>query len=303
MTVALQMTVFLNTVVVVGSPGPATGANVTQILEFGNVAGAMLPPSLIEDMCCDPAGLEGLRRLKYVYFAGAPLPLSVAEQLSGYGKLQPAMGSTEAGAYFLQIRNTSDWEYYSFRPAMGVEFEQRTKDLYELVFQRKPELKRWQQLFHVYPNLSRFPTKDLWTKHRSEPDLWRYAGRTDDLIIFSHGEDLYASDMEAEIQKHLDVGAALIGGEGRHRPFLIVELTHDAVVMGNERGSRLTQLWPVVETANERCSEYVKLSKSLIIFADPAKPLLRTAKGTVSRRQSLALYSEEIERLYQTEDD
>lgn len=298
MTVALQMTVFLNSVVVVGPPGPATAANVTQILEFGNVAGAMLPPSLIEDICRDPLGLERLRRLKYVYFAGAPLPRSVAEQLSGYGKLQPAMGSTEAGAYFLQIRNNSDWDYYSFRPAMGVEFEQRTGELYELVFQRKPELERWQQLFHVYPNLDRFPTKDLWAKHPSEPGLWRYAGRIDDLIVFSHGEDLYASDMEAEIQKHPDVSAALIGGDGRPRPFLIVELNHDAVVMESEKESRLRNLWPVIETANEQCSDYVKLSRKLIIFADPAKPLVRTAKGTISRQQSLALYSEDVERLY-----
>lgn len=298
MTVALQMTVFLSTVVVVGSPDPATAANVTQILEFGNVAGAILPPSLIEDICREPIGLERLRRLKYVYFAGAPLSRSIAEQLSDYGKLEPAMGSTEAGAYFLQIRNNSDWDYYSFRPAMGVEFKQRTEELYELVFQRKAELERWQQLFHVYPNLDRVPTKDLWAKHPSEPDLWRYAGRTDDLIILSHGEGLYASDMEVEIQSHPDVSAALIGGEGRPRPHLIVELIHDATVTENEKGSWLEKLWPVIETANERCSEYVKLSKDLIIFADPTKPLLRAVKGSILRRQSLTLYLEEIESLY-----
>ncbi|KAL9098557.1 MAG: hypothetical protein Q9187_009636, partial [Circinaria calcarea] len=136
------MTVFLNTTIVIGpgSLGPATAASVTQILEFGNAAGAIMPPSLIETLCCDPVDLKRLRDLKYIYFAGAPLPRSVAEKLSEHVKLLPAMGTTEAGACFIQIRNDDDWDYYRFRPGMGVEFEQRTTDLYELVFVRKAEL-------------------------------------------------------------------------------------------------------------------------------------------------------------------
>ncbi|KAL9117987.1 MAG: hypothetical protein Q9187_005473 [Circinaria calcarea] len=177
---------------------------------------------------------------------------------------------------------------------MGVEFEQRTTDLYELVFVRKAELERWQQLFHVYPDLNRFPTKDLFRKHHSEPELWQYAGRTDDLIIFSHGEDLYASDMEAEIEKHPDVAAALIGGNGRSRPFLLIEWKDNARIAE----TKLNELWPVVEKANKQCSDYVKLSRRLIIFTDHAKPLVRTAKGTVSRQQSLTLYLQEIDKLY-----
>ncbi|MCJ1383912.1 hypothetical protein MMC17_007026 [Xylographa soralifera] len=215
MTVALQMTVFLNTVVVIGlaSLGPATAASVTKILEFGNVAGAMMPPFLIEALACDLVGLERQQDLKYIYFAGAPVSKSFAKKLIGHVKLQPGMGTTEAGAYFIQIRSSDDWNYYRFRPGIGVELEQKTAELYELVFVRKAELERWQQLFQVYPGLDRFPTKDLFRKHPSEPNLWQYAGRTDDLIVFSHGEDLYASDIEAEIEKHPNVAAALIGGD------------------------------------------------------------------------------------------
>lgn len=296
MTVSLQMTVFLNTVVVVGpaNSGPTTSASVGDILKFGDVAGAILPPSLIEPLCRDSRGLERLRQLKYVYFAGAPLPASAAKELVDHVPVHPAMRSTEAGAYFIKIRGDDDWEYYSFRPAMGVEFEQSTAELYELVFVRKPELARWQQIFQVYPDLDRFSTKDLWTKHPTKPDLWRYAGRSDDLVILSHGEDLYATDIEVAIEKHPDVAAALIGGQGRPRPFLIVEWKNDPE--GSD--GRLEKLWPVVEQANERCSDYVKLSRPLVFFTDPAKPLVRTAKGTVSRRQSLGLYASKIDELY-----
>ena len=120
------------------------------------------------------------------------------------------------------------------------------------------------------------------------------------MIILSRGEDLYASDLEAQIASHPDIKAAIIGGDGRPRPFLIVQMTEDPVLIGNENEKEkiLNKLWPVIETANERCSEYVSLSKDLVIFTEPGKALERTAKGTISRQQSIALYLEEAERLY-----
>lgn len=300
MTAALQWPLFLNTTFVMGPPDAAIAARVIQVLELGNVDGAVMPPSLIEDILQEPRGTDRLRKLDYLYFAGAPLPSHVAEQLVGYTKVLPGMGSTEAGAYFIKIRNEDDWDYYCFRPAMGVEFDARAGGLYELVFRRKPDLKRWQQLFHLYPMLDEYPTKDLWTKHPSRPDLWRYAGRADDLIIFSSGYDLRAADIEAKIQKHPGVRSALIGGEGRPRPFLIVELDRNTLMSKRDEGSKLDEIWPYVERAHDRCSGHVKLTRRLTMFTDPTKPLLRTAKDTVSRKASLELYSSEIDRLYGT---
>lgn len=300
MTIALQWTTFLNTVLVVGPPDIATADKVVQIIEWGKVAGAVMPPSLIEDVCRQPRGVDILQGLDYIYFAGAPLQRSTAEQLVGHCKLQPGMGSTEAGAYFIQIRIDDDWEYYCFRPSMGVELEQRTEELYELVFRRQEELSRWQQPFQVYPNLGEFPTKDLWAKHPSKPNCWCYSGRTDDLIILSHGESLYPSDMEAEIQKHPNVETALIGGRGKPCPFLIIDTLDNALLSEVEKVSKLTDIWPYIVRANQRCSEYVQLKRSLVIFTDPQRPLPRTAKDTVSRQLSYTLYSKEIDSLYQS---
>lgn len=142
MIVALQFTVFLNTVLVAETTKPATATNVTQVLTYGNAAGVIMPPSLIEELRRDSKGAGSLRKLKYTYFRGAPLPKHIAPILDSYTILEPLMGSTEAGGYFIKIRHDEDWDYYSFRPAMGVEFEQRTTDLYEMIFHRKPELAR-----------------------------------------------------------------------------------------------------------------------------------------------------------------
>lgn len=313
MTMALQLTVFLHTIMVVGPVSlPATAQVVSQIFQHGAVEAAILPPSLLEDLCASPSSLALIRRqLKYVYFGGAPLPKAVGALISPYVKLMPAIGSTEAGPYFVEVRSNDtspdDWSYYSFRPGMGCVFEPRTKTgLYELVFRRRPEYERWQQVFHVYPTQDEFPTKDLWAKHPTREGLWDYAGRTDDLVILSHGEDLHASKMEATIEEHADVKAALIGGEGRKKPFLILELASSAP--GAEKGSGegpvapddsvIDALWPAVEKANKLCSDYVQLSKPLTMLTSPSRPFLRTAKDTVARRDSLALYGDDISALY-----
>ncbi|KAF2202541.1 putative AMP-binding enzyme [Delitschia confertaspora ATCC 74209] len=296
MTVALQFTVFLNTVVVVGpaGQGPTKPQDALAVLQYGNVQGIMFPPALIDGLCQSPVGLACLRELDYIYFAGAPLTRSTAEELLGHVTVKPAMGSTEAGAYFIKISDENDWEYYSFREAMGLEFRKRGGGLYEPVFVRKSEYERFQQIFKVYPELNEFPTKDLFAPHPSKPGFWKYIGRTDDMIVFSHGEDLFVSDIEAEIAECPGVSAVLVGGQGKPKPFLLIEWKEDDV----DDKTKLEQLWPYVERANKRCSDLVKMNPELVLFASSEKKLARTAKGTVARHESEKLYMEEIDRLY-----
>ena len=148
-------------------------------------------------------------------------------------------------------------------------------------------------------DLDEYPTKDLWAKHPSREGLWEFAGRMDDLVILSHGEDLFASKIERVIESDARIKTALIGGEGQKRPFLILELVEGIVSSaGPAKPALVASIWPAIEKANELCSEYVRLSKELTILASASKPLIRTAKGTVARRDSLALYAEEIIMLY-----
>lgn len=298
-TFALQITTFLNTILVIGPVGPQPTAQILdQILEFGHVVRAELPPSLIEDMCRDDTMLKRLQDLKYLYYVGAPLNKATGDRLAGRCCLHPGIGSTEAGGYFTKVRNDEYWNYYTFRAAMGVRFEHWLNHLYELVFYRDESLKRWQQVFYLYPDLDRFHTKDLWTRHPTKEGLWAYAGRTDDLIILSHGESLQAANIEANITNHPDIRAVVVGGEGRLHPCLIIELAGSANLSQAEQSKVLDRLWPEISKANGLCSEYVKLRKELMVCASATKPLARTAKNTILRRESLALYQAEIDALY-----
>ena len=298
MTAALQWTVFLNTVLITGPPGAVTAAQIIDILEQGNAAGAMLTPAQIDELCRTPRGLEVLRRLQYIYFVGAPLPRFIAEKLVGHCKVQPGMGSTEAGAYFVDIRNEDDWEYYRFRPSMGIEMRQKTGKLYELVFRRQAELQRWQQIFKIYPGLDEYPTKDLWSAHPTRADLWRYEGRLDDFVNLLHGEGLHVTEMEAIIQDHPNVRTAIIGGERRPSPFLILDLISTGLGSEKTTDAMVDEIWAQVEEANKTSFENVKLRRDLIVVIEADRPLPRSAKDTVIRHSAIGLYLPEIERLY-----
>ncbi|KAI9686662.1 MAG: hypothetical protein M1820_010602 [Bogoriella megaspora] len=298
MTAALQWTVFLNTVLITGPPGAVTSDQIIDILEQGQADGALLTPAQIDDICQTARGLEALRRLEYLYFVGAPLPRSIAKKLLGYCKVQPGMGTTEAGAYFVEIRNDDDWEYYRFRPSMGADMRQKTDKLYELVFRRQPELERWQQLFKIYPELDEYATKDLWSAHPTTANLWRYEGRSDDFVNLLHGEGLHVTEVEAIIRDHSLVRSAIVGGERRPFPFLILDLKDQAIDSERRTGAILDEIWPQIEKANEKCFDNVKLRRNLVIITDAKRPLPRNIKDTVIRQQAIALYLPEIERLY-----
>jgi hypothetical protein len=52
-----------------------------------------------------------------------------------------------------------------------------------------------------------------------------------------------------------------------------------------------------VEAANAAAPGFAKIFKEMIIVTDSFKPLPRAGKGTIIRKQALATYAEEIEKL------
>ena len=54
---------------------------------------------------------------------------------------------------------------------------------------------------------------------------------------------------------------------------------------------------PVVAEANALAPTFAKIYKEMILVADPKKPFPRAPKGTVVRKQALALYTDAVENL------
>lgn len=296
----LCMTGYINTTVVLGPSSPPTPKTIQQIIQYGRVEGAILPPILIDQLCSNSHGLSALRTLDYLQYVGAPLGKKSGTLLSQYVRLAPSIGSTEAGGYFIELRaDHEDWDYVSFQPHAGAIFEHRNEELHELVFVRQPEC-AVQPIFLVYPDKLRFETNDLWIEHETRKGLWKIVGRTDDYVLLSTGEGLHASSLEPEFESLDFVKAALIGGHGRLRPVLILELIPDVEAdMKSESWVKTFKatLTPHIEKVNSKCHPSVRLSPELILFADKGKPFERTIKGNVARAQSLKLYEQEMRRL------
>lgn len=293
----LQFTTFLGSVFVYGpTKGTPTPKIIAQVLKHGNVNGAILPPSLIEELTKDTEQLECLRQLKYVQWAGAPLNQHTGDLIANNVKLMPCIGTTESGSWFSKVRNDGEWQYFTFRPYTGIELVQRTDDLYEVVFRKKPEFERWQQIFHIFPDIDEFPTKDLFSKHPAKDNLWEYAGRLDDMVNFSNGQSVRASGLEAIINADPHVRSSLVGGDHRSRPCLLLEMLDGEAVQHAKES--IDQVWSTVEKANEHCLEDMYLIKDLTVLAKSSKPFPRTSKGTLARREAFKLYQEEIDAVY-----
>ena len=60
----------------------------------------------------------------------------------------------------------------------------------------------------------------------------------------------------------------------------------------------LTMCRPAVEQANLPAPAFARVFKEMILVTHPDKPLPRAGKGTIIRKQAIALYEKEIDTLY-----
>jgi len=299
MVCVLQGSVWLGSTIVLGrASSPASPPVADQVIQYGRVEGFIAPPILIRALSSQANTIAHLRSLRFIQWAGAPLDQATGNLLKGHVKLSPAFGSTEAGPYLtLLCEDPDDWAYYRFRAGQGIVFEQRSDKFWELVFRRQKDA-HWQQIFLLYPELDEYPTKDLFEKHPSKDELWLYVGRSDDMVVLSNGNGLHASSVEAIMLQEPKIEAALIGGEGRDSPFLLVRPSDDILSLEKGREAILSVIWPAIEAANASVSDLAKIKKELIVISKTEKPFLHSGKGSLLRRENFTLYSEEIEAVY-----
>jgi thioester reductase-like protein len=183
---------------------------------------------------------------------------------------------------------------------MGAEWRPATGEpnVFELVVRRQsPRDPANQAVFYTFPELSEWSTKDLYSPHPTLPDHWLYRGRADTVIVFSNGEKLNPVTLEDIIVGHPAVKAALVVGQDKFQPALVLEpfspCEDDAAAE-----ALINEVWPTVEKANAHTVAHGRLVRWLVMVTQPDKPLPRAPKGTVQRAAAAKLYKAEIEELY-----
>ncbi|OJJ56735.1 hypothetical protein ASPSYDRAFT_1182446 [Aspergillus sydowii CBS 593.65] len=284
---------------------PLSGQLVMDIIEAWKPHTAFLPPSLIEDICSTPGGMNSLAKLNRLYFGGAPLAPKTGDILRERVSIICAYGSTEMGLVAAMIpEDSKDWSYFDWAPGYNTFMDPVGDDLYELVL-RRGENRDWHAIFHTFPTLMEYHTKDLFRQHPTKPNLWQYAGRLDDIIVLSNGEKFNPVTMEKRIEAVPLVSRALVVGQGRFQAALLLEPNWD---LWDTNGFTAVEafigaVWPQVQDANESVPTYARVMRDHIGIAARVKPFKTTAKGSTQRRQVNDDYKSEIEELYNREND
>lgn len=96
-----------------------------------------------------------------------------------------------------------------------------------------------------------------------------------------------------------ELSVALVIGVKRFQAALLIErVAANTSLSASEEAALIERVWPSIEEANLAAPAHARVEKSLILVAAADRPLVRAGKGTIQRPISLALYKDDIDRLY-----
>jgi acyl-coenzyme A synthetase/AMP-(fatty) acid ligase len=251
---------------------------------------ALIPPQ-VEELSKDEAMLtEVTQGVKHITWGGGPITDQTGDVLCSRTNLFNSLGATEMGLWPTIRRNDSkpdQWSYLRPHPAANIIMEKRGGNVHEAVLHRNTE-GYIQPIFRIHTDLNEYASGDLWVPHPVVPDLWKNYGRADDMLIFQSGEKFHPVDAEQFLLKHSEIEDAMLLGSGMLKGALLLKLA---------LGLEIEQVSPLIEQMNDRCPSYARISSDRIILVDTARPLVRTGKGTISRRATADLYQKEVNSL------
>ena len=263
------------------------------------------------------------KHLKLIIYIGGDLPQAIGDKVAARVALRCQWGASEVGIPHqllmpeAESRLEKDWGYVRFHPCVGAVFEEvgsGAGGIYELVIRRQEGLEdkgvgvvNTQPAFSIRGQdglaFTEYRTRDLFIRHPTVIDAWRWQARVDDIIVFLNGEKTNPISMEQHIvARNLGVvGGVLVVGTQRLQAALLVEPVA-RVSTTADQAALVEEIWPTIQEANSAAPAHARVEKSMIIVTSPGRPLIRAGKGTLQRAASIALYQTEIETFYASVD-
>ncbi|WVR04200.1 hypothetical protein IAU60_001200 [Kwoniella sp. DSM 27419] len=265
------------------------------------VASFLSVPYILSTLAEDASGpaMAMLRRLDYVSTGGAPLDTRIGDRMVDQGiRLVSRLGSSECGFLLSSHRDYTterDWEWLrNDSPyADALRFEAVDgRDEFEMVV-----TSQWSSKTRSNRDDGSYATGDLYRLHPTKPQVWRYAGRGDDVIVMSNGEKAAPGPIESTLRSSSLLADALV--VGADRPQLGLLLFPKGAADGK---GLLDQLRPLLEEANAVSPSFAQISMDMcaIVPSDQAqvKSLPKSSKGTIQRGVAYEVFKQEIEKLY-----
>ncbi|KAJ5604420.1 hypothetical protein N7510_009574 [Penicillium lagena] len=271
-----------------------TGSLMIELIHTFTPTALMTVPHILEEITAlaPEQGVNALRPLEFVLSGGGPLKNSVAEILATSGvSLLAHFGTTECGPLGVVSVPAPDydWHYWQLRQDINYRLD-------EVDASSSAEEKQYKLTIHPFGWDSPFELQDILISRGAEyRHHLRAAGRKDDLIVLVNGEKVIPRILESLLMQDRRVKSAVAFGEGRFEIGVIIESSYE---IGDEELLK-TALWPIIVEAGEQMDSHARISSpASIIFASPEKPIPRSDKGSILRRETYRVYEEEIADVY-----
>lgn len=277
---------------------PVTAATVIKCLNNTGSEALVTVPYTLKFLVEADGGLERLGALRQVINAGSAIPDDLGDQIvTAGGNIFHLYGQTECGALMEPPSDRRLWSWVTPLPhakpylQFEIESSRGSQDLYYLVI--LPGLK--QKVLSDRPDGS-YGTKDLFQRHPTIPDLWKFAARKDDIIVMLNGEKADPIPVEDAVKVNPEVATAVAFGAGQEALGLAVIKSQLSASLSHEDFVKAIGL--SIDLGNSRVPAYARIAKDMIIVKEAGTPFPATDKGTVIRSQFLKEVHEDIERLY-----
>lgn len=297
----LIMAVFHGIPCVILPDKPLSTGLISSVISITQPTAALFPPSILEDLAINPDSMHALSKLNRVYFGGGPLSPEIGRKVNECTQLVSFLGMTEGGFVLSLVPENGDWSYFEWSPTFGIKMEHVENGLHEMVLCRheRPDL---QPIFHTFPDLECYHTKDLYSPHPTVPNIWKFHGRLDDVIVFNNGEKFNPVTMEKIIEDHPLVSRAVVVGLGRFQTALLIEPNWGQLHTLDSGTNLVDVVWPKVQEANRISPAHGHVMKTKIALASREKPFATTPKGSTQRRIVTDNYKDEVEHIYSLSD-
>lgn len=278
-----------------------TGASTIEALRSTGAKSLMSVPHILEEISLLPndEGTKALLPLQFVASGGGPLKVSVGEKLSTAGvKVLAHFGATEIGPVAPIFSPTAeyDWHYwrirkdYNFKLELIVESDAGSE---QVVYKLTAYPFGWDTPFVLQDRLQ--------TNPKNPGSDFKAMGRNDDLIVLGTGEKVLPRILESLLCESSLVKTAVAFGEGQFELGVIVE----PVTTPKDTEEFITSIiWPIIQEAGNKMDDHARISsKTSIIITPPGKPIPRSDKGSVLRKEAYRIFDEEIKQVYKDLDD
>lgn len=247
-------------------------------------------------------GLKSMAPLELVMFGGSSCPKPIGDTLVQNGvRLVSHYGTTETGQLMTSFRDRADldWDYVrpgpSLLPYLRWEEQPGMPGIFELCV-----LEGWPSKVASNRPDNSYATKDLFERHPSTPNAWRYYARLDDTLVLENGEKANPLTIEGVARKNPNVDEAIAFGATKPRLGLFVVPSSKSPFQTD--AELVDAIFPEIEACNSESPAYAYVSRDMIHVLPKDTVYRKTDKGTVIRSAFYKDFADKINDIYDAPD-